>query len=118
MGGSGVRSEARAAGETARPTSKGLESHGSNIAGDENAIIFGCDSQHLRIEGAIRKHSRGGAKINQRLSAEQSLANVRIYIGVCLKSDLQEASFAVESTRARSKRSAISRGIGYCALIS
>ena len=94
-----------------------MRAHSSNVPGNQDPIIFGRDAQNLRIESAVGNCARCRPKIYRWLSSEQALPDVRIDISVGLKADFQ-ASLVGASLLAFSKRSIMSWGMGYCALIS
>lgn len=92
-----------------------MDAHGPQVARDQHPAIFCREPQNFWIESAIRDCARGRPEVYRRLSSEQSFPNVGIDVSVGLKADLQ-ASLGAASFLARSKRSIISCGMGYCAL--
>jgi hypothetical protein len=80
-----------------------VEAHGSQIAGDENPIIIGCDLQNLGIEGALFYPQ----PIENLRRLSSTFPNVGINVGISLKANSQ-ANRDGASFFARSKRSIIS----------
>jgi len=100
------------------PSNEGMEmdAHGSEIGRDQDPAIFGSDPQSFWIRRAIRDRAGGRPELYRRLSSEQSFANGGINVSVRLKTDLQ-AGLGAAAFLARSKRSIMSCGMGYWALI-
>jgi hypothetical protein len=84
-----------------------MNAHRSQIARDQDPAVFRRDPQDFRIESAIRNYARSRPEVYRGLPPQQSFPNVRIYVSVSLKTDLQ-ASVGAASFLARSKRSIIS----------
>lgn len=94
-----------------------MDGHGGDVPRHENSPRVSRNPEDLTIRSAVRKHSLSPAEVDSRFPQSQASLDFRVQIGVGLKAELQ-ASFAALSRFTRSKRSSISAGIGYSALIS
>jgi len=94
-----------------------MNAHRSQVARDENPITIGCDLQDFRIERTVWNYARSRLKVYWWLSSEQPFPDVGVDVSVGLKADFQ-ANRGGASFLARSKRSIMSCGMGYCALSS
>lgn len=86
--------------------------HRSHIARDKHSAGLSGNPQHFQIGGAVRNHAGGIPEIDGWFAAPQTSADVRIDVGVSLKSNLQE-DFGDGGLFTASKHSNILAGIGY-----
>ena len=94
-----------------------VNSHRADIPRNENATGVGGNLQDAWIGSTVWNYAGRSSEVDGGLPAPQTPPDVRVEIRVGLKGDLQ-ASSTDPSCLTRSKRSIMSAGIGYCALIS